>query len=88
LKWISEKLDWWYGLDSSGYDSNQWIDVVNTAMNILLFFSSAGYTVHCGPWPPAPTASRPDKIGSGFTYKCHFSVHLPVGSDWLSEAVL
>jgi hypothetical protein len=35
--------------------------------------ASTGSTAHCGPWPPAPAASKPDKIGSGFTYKCSSS---------------
>jgi hypothetical protein len=64
---------------------------LNSYLNVLysvLGASSTGSTAYCRPWPSAPTASRPDQIGSGFTYKCDLPVHLPVGSDCLSEAVL
>jgi hypothetical protein len=32
--------------------------------------SSTGFTAQCVPRSPVPAGSKPDKIGSGFTYKC------------------
>jgi hypothetical protein len=92
----------WTGKNVCVFASAQMVDLVSVLSNgcvRIKYFPwcqtygiasfSTGSTAHCGPWPPAPTAFNPDKIGSGSTYKCDLPVHhLTVGSDWLSEAAL
>jgi hypothetical protein len=41
---------------------------IRTNLSLEQSSSSTGSTAHCGPWPPAPTASKHDETGSGFTY--------------------
>jgi hypothetical protein len=73
-------------------DSKKWKTKSNlhsaTGCCIIIIYKyltlPTGLIAHWGPWLPTPTASNPNKIGLGFTYKCDFLIHhLSVGSDWV-----
>jgi hypothetical protein len=63
--------------------------VVNKSIDQSIFFFKWLYSPLWASASSTKSLQASEKIGSGFTYKCDLPVHhLPVGSDWLSEAVL